>query len=81
MAVVEALAQVADVDPRHLTPLHDAIDPDALDRLTGPESAENTVLAFSVDEWNVFVRGNGRIRICDATIEVETAPVFDRPVP
>lgn len=33
MAVIETLAEVMDVDPVELEPLHSAVDPDALDAL------------------------------------------------
>jgi hypothetical protein len=78
-AVVEAVARAEGVDATELPPLYDDVDMDALNRLfdggksvTGP----GTVLTFQVDNWNVFVNTDGRIRVCDATRPTEPAPVF-----
>lgn len=78
-AVVDAVAEAAGVDGVDLSPLYDAIDPDGLDRLFDHSTGDGTVLAFSIDGWNVFVRGDGRIRVCDATQSVASASVFARP--
>lgn len=67
-AIVEALATVEECDPDELDPLYRQFDPDALDRLfASRENADETamVLGFSVDGWNIFVHGDGRIRVCD----------------
>lgn len=78
-AVVDAIANASEVEPTELAPLYDALDPGALDRLFGEPAGDDTVLGFTVDEFNVFVRGDGQIRVCDATRSVEAAPVFERP--
>lgn len=78
-AIIWALADAADVDPTDLPPLFEYVDPDALNALFDREDiavAGDTILSFQVDTWNVFVRSDGRIRICDATRPTEPQPVF-----
>lgn len=79
--IVEALARATGVDQADLPPLYEVVDPDAINALFerhgGAENA-NALLSFRIDTWNVFVRGDGRIRICDATETVDPEPVFDR---
>lgn len=80
--IVEAIATAADVDPLDLPPLYESIDPDAVDQLVGDrEGDEGTgaLLSFTFDTWNVFVRSDGRIRVCDATKPTDPEPVFDTP--
>jgi hypothetical protein len=63
--VVEAIAEVADVDPtRTVIPLADSIDPDALDALF-TSSAGDAQLSFSVCGLEVIVWSDGKIRIVD----------------
>lgn len=82
-AIVDALAAAADVDPLDLPPLYDFVDPDSLDHLFdghgGARDAE-AILTFRVDTWNVFIRADGRIRVCDGTRPTEPAPVFESSV-
>jgi hypothetical protein len=78
--IVEAVAKAAGVDPLELPPLFDFVDLDAIDTLfarhDGACEAE-TLLSFEVDTWNVFVRSDGRIRVCDGTRPTEPQPVFE----
>lgn len=78
--IIDALAAAEGVDATDLPPLYETIDPDALDQLfedhEGAAGAEAT-LSFRFDTWNVFVRADGRIRVCDATRRTEPAPVFE----
>ena len=80
IAIINALAEAAGVDPLSLPPLYDYVDPDAINTLfddhKGAKDAE-TLLSFRVDTWNVFVRADGHIRICDATKPTQPAPIFD----
>lgn len=80
MAVIEAISEVAGVEVQELPPLYETIDPNCLNQLVETDGTDSAVISFSFDDWNVFVRGDGRIRICDATKEVEAAPVFERPM-
>jgi len=77
--LVETIAGAAKTDPTELPPLYDAVDLDALTRLFERHdgSAEsNAMLSFTFETWNVFVRADGRIRVCDATRHVDPEPVF-----
>jgi hypothetical protein len=66
-AVVEAVGTVADADPRHLVPLGDAVDPDALDRLCAPDTGEGSDRAvrvtFRYHGYEVTVAGSGTVEI------------------
>lgn len=76
--VIEAVAAAADVDPLELPPLYDYVEPDALNSLfrhDGPGDA-GTVLSFRIDDWNVFLHADGRIRVCDGTQPTDPEPVF-----
>lgn len=79
-AIIDALATAADTDPMDLPPLYEFVDPDAIDNLfhhhDGSADAE-ALLSFKVDVWNVFVRADGRIRVCDGTRPTDPTPVFD----
>lgn len=79
VAIVNAVAKAAGVDPLDLPPLYESVDTDALDNLFGKHDgveAAETIFSFRLDKWNVFVRGDGRIRVCDATRNTEPEPVF-----
>ena len=83
-AIIWALADAADADPADLPPLFDHTDPDAInalfDRSHNVAADGDTILSFQVDTWNVFVRSDGRIRVCDATQPVDPEPVFNSTV-
>lgn len=79
-AIIWALADAADVDPTDLPSLFDYVDPDALNAMFDREDtavAGDTILSFQVDTWNVFVRSDGRIRVCDGTRPTDPQPVFE----
>ena len=78
--LVEALADAGGVPATELPPLYDTIDVEAITDLFGGDSraSDRTLVGFSVENWNVFVRGDGRIRICDERKVVEPVPVFER---
>ena len=79
-AIIEAVATAADVEPLELPPLYEFIDLDALDTLfqqhEGASDSE-ALLSFRIDNWNVFVRADGRLRVCDGTKPIEPKPVFE----
>lgn len=79
-AVVDAVAEAEGVDPTALSSLYDSVDLDALSKLfehhTG-DANDESVFSFRIGTWNVFVRGDGRIRVCDATRPTAPQPVFD----
>lgn len=77
--IVDAIATAADVDPLELPPLYETVDPELLDKLfeSGDAASDETMsLSFEVDSWNVFVRGDGKIRVCDGTQPTDPEPVF-----
>lgn len=78
--IIDALAEAAGVDPVDLPPLYEFVDPEAInalfDRRDGPTATEG-ILSFGVETWNVFVRADGRIRVCDATRPTDPEPVFE----
>ena len=80
-AIVWALADAAGVDPTALPPLFDHVDPDALNALFTRRDSDtgDTILSFQVDTWNVFVRSDGRIRVCDGTQLTAPEPGFESP--
>ncbi|WP_158603160.1 HalOD1 output domain-containing protein [Halorubrum sp. Atlit-26R] len=79
-AIIWALADATSVDPTVLPPLFDYVDPDAINALFDRSETDiegTTILSFQIDTWNVFVRSDGRIRICDGTQPTDPEPVFD----
>lgn len=79
-ALTGAVARAEGVSVTDLQPLYEVIDLDALmqlfdghGRTVDPES----IVGFRIDTWNVFVRGDGRIRVCDGTVPTDPAPVFE----
>ena len=82
-AIIWAVADAVGVDPTALPPLFDYVDPDALNALfdrseTGMEG--DTILSFQIETWNVFVRSDGHIRVCDGTQPTDPEPVFESPI-
>lgn len=64
VAVVEAIASVTGREPTEITPLHEYIDPDALDSLfeTSERSGRSpSVVSFPFEDYHVVVRGTGEI--------------------
>lgn len=82
-AVVEAVATAEGTDPTELDPLYEAVDGEALNRLfdhCGGSADGSMVVSFSYHGWNLFVRSDGTVRVCDPEPTVESAPVFQRPL-
>lgn len=79
-AIVDTVAAAEGITPTALPSLYEAIDLDALatlfDRPT-EDSVGEVVVCFRVDNWNVFVSGEGRIRVCDSTRTTVPELVFD----
>jgi hypothetical protein len=79
-SLVHAIAEAEHTDPTELTQLYDVIDLDSLSELFGrltDETASQSVYGFQLGNWNVFVRSDGCIRVCDATKPTAPVPVFD----
>ena len=78
--IIEALAEAAGVDPVDLPPLFDFIEPDAVDQLFMEHdgaSQTDAILSFRFETWNVFIRADGRIRVCDNTQSTNPEPIFE----
>lgn len=79
-ALVEAIADAEGVAPTEMPSLYDTVDLDALSRLIErPDGAgdPNAMFSFMFEKWNVFVRADGRIRVCDGTRQIDPEPVFE----
>lgn len=82
-AIVEAVAAAEGVAPVDLEPLYNEIDLDMIDQLfedDGDPSTSPKLLQFSVAGWNVFVRGDGAIRVCDPDRPTTEASAFEKPI-
>ena len=78
-ALIEAVATAEGVDAVDLPPLYDAVDLDALTRLLEDHSGSANTKAtfgFQYGSWNVFVRADGHIRVCDNTKPTAPEPIF-----
>lgn len=79
-AVIEAIAAAAEAEPTDLSPMYEAIDGDALEQLFGHRTDDagspGNVRGLTVDGWNVFVRGDGHIRVCDPSGLANLSPIF-----
>lgn len=78
--IINAVSEAAEIDPMDLPPLHKVVDLDAVDALfarNGGHDTPEALLSFQIETWNVFVRADGRIRVCDATQPTEPTPVFE----
>lgn len=67
-AIINALTTVMDCSPTEVTALYETVDMGALERLlehaatTAPDPAAIR-LGFTVDNWDVVVTGDGRLRL------------------
>lgn len=80
-AIIDAVAAAENVAPAELAPLYDEIDPETVDKLFAHgthDSASPTLLRTTVAGWNVFVRGDGTVRVCDPDRLTDPEPVFDK---
>lgn len=77
--IIEALAEAESVDGSEIEPIYGSIDLDALSNLVENcgETDRNTIVSFTHGNWNVFVRADGRIRVCDNTQPTDPEPVFE----
>lgn len=60
--VVQEIATAEEIDPTELRPLHEVLDPDALDELIHGASADLTV-EFAYGGYSVRVDGAGRVTV------------------
>ena len=78
-AIAEAVAAVEGIDSMDLPPLYDHVDVEAVNRLLDGRNGavvSETVIGFTVEGWNVLVRGDGHIAVLDPERPSEAAPVF-----
>lgn len=68
-AIVERIANCEGVDPLDLPPLYEAVDPDALDALTGASVGRDSALQveFSYCGYDVTVTGESVVHIDEVT--------------
>lgn len=81
-ALADAVAEAEGIDVIRLPPLYEAVDVDALVQLIERSHAggrADRLVEFAVDNWVVFVRADGRVRVCDATRPTRPEPVFGPP--
>lgn len=79
-ALINALVEIEGVSQTDLPPLYEAIDPDILTKLFERHddgTNADTVLSFTYGTWNIFVRADGMIRVCDGTRSTDPTPVFE----
>lgn len=79
-AVVQALAAVENAPTREIKSLNEVIDTESFNQLFRDHSDGSVAVSFSIEGWNVFVRSDGFVRLCDSSQPAESAPVFERPM-
>lgn len=77
-AVIDAVAAASEAESTESPIMYDAVDPDAIETLLEHEETgmAETLLRFRIDSWNVFLRSDGRIRVCDRAEPTDPEPVF-----
>ena len=74
-----AISEAAGVSPVDIPPLYDSINLDAVTQLLNNDDGaanDNLLLTFEYKQWKIFIRGDGRIRVCDRTQCTDPEPVF-----
>lgn len=70
-AIVRSVSAVADRSPAEITPLYEAIELDALERLLEHAATSRcgtpVALEFRIEGWDVVVSGDGAVRVYDST--------------
>lgn len=75
--IIESISKAADSDPLELPPLYEFVDPDSLNKLfENTNGSTELFLSFQIENWNVFIRSDGSIRVCDDSQRIEPTPVF-----
>jgi len=77
-AIVEAIANAEGVCETEVASMYETIDLDAVNRLFASygKSSDSVLLNFNFENWDVFVRADGRIRVCDTARVTDPEPVF-----
>lgn len=79
VALIDAIATAENVDPTELPPLTEKVDLDALTQLLDTDSGTADKMAtfgFQYRSWNIFVRADGHIQVCDSTKSTDPEPIF-----
>lgn len=79
VTLIDAIAAAEGVKPTELPPLNEKIDLDALTQLLDTHSGTADTMAtfgFQYGSWNIFVRADGRIQVCDSTKSTDPEPIF-----
>lgn len=77
--IIEAVAAAAGVDPLELPSLYNYVDPDAVDTLvSGRGGAAEPTLKFKMRTWDILIRGDGKICVCDRSRPIDPQPVFGK---
>ncbi|MGQ3412919.1 HalOD1 output domain-containing protein [Natrinema sp. LN54] len=63
LRIVEALADATNTDAHELEPLYNVVDPEALDRLCGPDSSGGVRVEFEYDGVLVEVGSDGTVAV------------------
>lgn len=63
VVVIERVADDKGVDPRDLDPLHEVIDPDALNALFSDDDHTVRKVVFRYQGYDVTVESDGRVRL------------------
>lgn len=63
IAAIEAVAAVSGRDPTEIEPLHESLDPDALDALfqSGRETTVDGTVSFSFADHRIVAHGDGEL--------------------
>ena len=79
VTLVKALSEAEGTDPTDLPPLYESVDGEALSSFLDRSengTTSDSFFSFTYENWNVFVRADGQIRICDGSKTIEPEPVF-----
>lgn len=72
-AIVQTVAIAENKQPEALTPLAEAIDPDAINRIIGDnmpnEASDEKTLSFMYLDYEITIRSSGRIKVTSNTHE------------
>ena len=77
-AIIEAVAAADGIAPIELDSIYNDIDPEALDTLLEDQNNESVCIRITINGWNVFLRADGALRVCDPTLKSDPAPVFEK---
>lgn len=77
--IVDAIADIEDVEPTNLPPLHESIEPMSLCLMLEHCRVNKTSevgICFVYNGWNIFVRGDGTVFVGDPERKGTQTPMF-----